>query len=88
MRQGLSETAQRVLDELDLMDWINDPARALTNAQAHMLGGASAINAEATVTRYIMAAASMIRLAELLQDRLAAQPPQPAAEPIGEDQQD
>lgn len=88
MRQGLSETAQRVLDELDLMDAITDPVDAIAKANVHSVGASTAINLSAKASRLVMAAACLIRAAEILTDRLPAEPLQPAAEPIGEDQQD
>lgn len=74
LRQGVSAAAHRVLDELDMMDDVQSASAAFGRSHAQIHAGLNAGLPSLKATHFILAAAALIRAAELLEQPDASAP--------------
>lgn len=80
LRQGVSPAANRALDELELMDDATDPAKLIGQAMASVEAALATASNTSAASACTMAAARLIRAAELLEEQNAPPAGSPAAE--------
>lgn len=78
-RQGVSEAAHRALDELELMDVATDPAKLIGQAMASVEAALATTSNTGAASACTMAAARLIRAAELLEEQYSPDAPGPDA---------